>query len=147
MPKEIEKVIIRYMDSLFTKHNNKVMDFKFHIIEGNLFLYIQMDNGSIKEKHNLYLDASDLAELYMLLYQEFKENYINSQSKFIKIYEERDLSAPDRSYLKLLVRDVHKNIINLELKDHNDPLVVEILNEIKNDWISLAKEMKSSKNK
>lgn len=147
MRKEIEKTIIRYMDSLFGKYNSKIIDFKFYIIEGSLFLYVQMDNGSIKEKYNLYIEVDELAELYKFLYQEFKSNYLDSQSKFVKIFEERDLSDPDRPYLNLVVRDVHKNIITLEFKDHNDEEVIKTLQEIKEDWISTIKERKQNKNK
>lgn len=147
MRKEIEKTIIRYMDSLFGKYNSKIIDFKFYIIEGSLFLYVQMDNGSIKEKYNLYIEVDELAELYKFLYQEFKSNYLDSQSKFVKIFEERDLSDPDKSYLNLVVRDVHKNIITLEFKDHNDDEVIKVLQEIKEDWISTIKERKQNKNK
>ena len=80
--------------------------------------------------------------------QKLKEQYIDSKSKFINIIEERDLRFPDKPYLKVSISDVHKNDLNLYFRNPNDnQLVAVVLNEIKNDWISLIEEMRTNKNK
>ena len=145
MPKDIEKIIINSMEEIFDKNYNKLVEFNFEIIENHVFLYIQVDNGTVMKKMPLQINPTYLNELYYSLYEEFKKKHLNSSSKKIKVNEVFDLSNIEDPYLTLNIRDVHKNIIQVELKSRG--YAKEALEEIKKDFIEIVNNLKTSKNK
>lgn len=145
MPKDIEKIIINLIEEIFDENYNKIVDFTFEIIENHVYLYIQIDRGNILRKMPLQIDPSYLNELYCSLYEEFKNTYLNSSTKKIKINEITDLSNLENTYLTLNIRDVHKNIVKIELKSRG--YAKEALDSIKKDFIEVVNNMKPSKNK
>lgn len=78
MPKNEDEVltsivlITRYIESGLEKSYNRIGEFSFNIIEGNVFLFIEALNGNIENKINLNIDRLDLPKLYMLLYTTIK---------------------------------------------------------------------------
>lgn len=143
MPKDIEKIIINLIEEIFDKNYKRIVDFSFEIIEDHIYLYIQMDNGMVIKKMPLQIDPTYLNELYYSLYQEFKKQYLNSNSKKIKVNEITDLSNLENPYLTLNICDVHQNLVKIELKSRG--YAKESLEEIKKDYIEIVNNLKTSK--
>lgn len=143
MQKDIEKLIIYYIEDFFSKEYNQVIDFTFEIIEGYIYLFIQFANGKMIKKVNLNITKDYLDDFYNIFYKEFKNNYLNSSTKKIKIQEITDLTNIENPYLVLYVKDIHKNIIKIELKNHG--YVQDILNSIKEDWLTTINDIKKNK--
>ena len=149
MPKNEDEVlssialITRYIESGLEKSYNRIGEFSFNIIEGNVFLFIEALNGNIENKINLNIDRLDLPKLYMLLYTTIKNNYLESKFETINMQEIIDLTNPSNSFLSLNIGDIHRNRIKIELKDLG--FEKEVIEAIKADWLELVNAKKSSK--
>lgn len=149
MPKNEDEVltsivlITRYIESGLEKSYNRIGEFSFNIIEGNVFLFIEALNGNIENKINLNIDRLDLPKLYMLLYTTIKNNYLESKFETINMQEIIDLTNPNNSFLSLNIGDIHRNRIKIELKDLG--FEKEVIEAIKADWLELVNAKKSSK--
>lgn len=149
MPKNEDEVltsialIARYIESGLEKSYNRIGEFSFNIIEGNVFLFIEALNGNIENKINLNIDRLDLPKLYMLLYTTIKNNYLESKFETINMQEIIDLTNPSNSFLSLNIGDIHRNRIKIELKDLG--FEKEVIEAIKADWLELVNAKKSSK--
>ena len=149
MPKNEDEVltstalIARYIESGLEKSYNRIGEFSFNIIEGNVFLFIEALNGNIENKINLNIDRLDLPKLYMLLYTTIKNNYLESKFETINMQEIIDLTNPNNSFLSLNIGDIHRNRIKIELKDLG--FEKEVIDAIKADWLELVEAKKSSK--
>ena len=149
MPKNEDEVltsialITRYIESGLEKSYNRIGEFSFNIIEGNVFLFIEALNGNIENKINLNIDRLDLPKLYMLLYTTIKNNYLESKFETINMQEIIDLTNPSNSFLSLNIGDIHRNRIKIELKDLG--FEKEVIDAIKADWLELVNAKKSSK--
>lgn len=149
MPKNEDEVltsivlITRYIESGLEKSYNRIGEFSFNIIEGNVFLFIEALNGNIENKINLNIDRLDLPKLYMLLYTTIKNNYLESKFETINMQEIIDLTNPNNSFLSLNIGDIHRNRIKIELKDLG--FEKEVIDAIKADWLELVNAKKSSK--
>lgn len=149
MPKNEDEVltsivlITRYIESGLEKSYNRIGEFSFNIIEGNVFLFIEALNGNIENKINLNIDRLDLPKLYMLLYTTIKNNYLESKFETINMQEIIDLTNPSNSFLSLNIGDIHRNRIKIELKDLG--FEKEVIEAIKADWLELVEAKKSSK--
>ena len=149
MPKNEDEVltsialITRYIESGLEKSYNRIGEFSFNIIEGNVFLFIEALNGNIENKINLNIDRLDLPKLYMLLYTTIKNNYLESKFETINMQEIIDLTNPNNSFLSLNIGDIHRNRIKIELKDLG--FEKEVIDAIKADWLELVEAKKSSK--
>lgn len=149
MPKNEDEVltsialIARYIESGLEKSYNRIGEFSFNIIEGNVFLFIEALNGNIENKINLNIDRLDLPKLYMLLYTTIKNNYLESKFETINMQEIIDLTNPNNSFLSLNIGDIHRNRIKIELKDLG--FEKEVIEAIKADWLELVNAKKSSK--
>lgn len=149
MPKNEDEVltsivlITRYIESGLEKSYNRIGEFSFNIIEGNVFLFIEALNGNIENKINLNIDRLDLPKLYMLLYTTIKNNYLESKFETINMQEIIDLTNSNNSFLSLNIGDIHRNRIKIELKDLG--FEKEVIDAIKADWLELVNAKKSSK--
>ncbi len=149
MPKNEDEVltsialITRYIESGLEKSYNRIGEFSFNIIEGNVFLFIEALNGNIENKINLNIDRLDLPKLYMLLYTTIKNKYLESKFETINMQEIIDLTNPSNSFLSLNIGDIHRNRIKIELKDLG--FEKEVIEAIKADWLELVNAKKSSK--
>ncbi len=149
MPKNEDEVltsivlITRYIESGLEKSYNRIGEFSFNIIEGNVFLFIEALNGNIENKINLNIDRLDLPKLYMLLYTTIKNKYLESKFETINMQEIIDLTNPSNSFLSLNIGDIHRNRIKIELKDLG--FEKEVIEAIKADWLELVEAKKSSK--
>ena len=149
MPKNEDEVltsivlITRYIESGLEKSYNRIGEFSFNIIEGNVFLFIEALNGNSENKINLNIDRLDLPKLYMLLYTTIKNNYLESKFETINMQEIIDLTNPSNSFLSLNIGDIHRNRIKIELKDLG--FEKEVIEAIKADWLELVNAKKSSK--
>lgn len=149
MPKNEDEVltsivlITRYIESGLEKSYNRIGEFSFNIIEGNVFLFIEALNGNIENKINLNIDRLDLPKLYMLLYTTIKNKYLESKFETINMQEIIDLTNPSNSFLSLNIGDIHRNRIKIELKDLG--FEKEVIDVIKADWLELVNAKKSSK--
>ena len=149
MPKNEDEVltsivlITRYIESGLEKSYNRIGEFSFNIIEGNVFLFIEALNGNIENKINLNIDRLDLSRLYMFLYTTIKNNYLENKFVTINMQEIRDLTDLNNSFLSLNISDIHRNRIKIELKDLG--FEKEVIEAIKADWLELVEAKKSSK--
>ena len=149
MPKNEDEVltsivlITRYIESGLEKSYNRIGEFSFNIIEGNVFLFIEALNGNIENKINLNIDRLDLPKLYMLLYTTIKNKYLESKFETINMQEIIDLTNPSNSFLSLNIGDIHRNRIKIELKDLG--FEKEVFDAIIADWLELVNAKKSSK--
>ena len=147
MPKNEDEVltsivlITRYIESGLEKSYNRIGEFSFNIIEGNVFLFIE--SLIIENKINLNIDRLDLPKLYMLLYTTIKNKYLESKFETINMQEIIDLTNPSNSFLSLNIGDIHRNRIKIELKDLG--FEKEVIDVIKADWLELVEAKKSSK--
>ena len=140
-----QKKIINYIENLFKDKelSNKIIDFSFEITNDKVSLIVELDNGNIHKKYDLGINANSLQELYLLLYLEFKDTYLESLSKKISIYETTNLIDLENPYLVLTVKGSHNNIVKIELTNHGHEK--DVLDEIKTDFITNINSEKSSR--
>ena len=140
-----QKKIINYIENLFKddKLSNHIIDFKFKLINQQVFFVVELNNGNIQRKYDLNINEDQLEELYLLLYLEFKDEYLDSLSKKISIYETTNLVDLENSYLVLTIKGSHNNIVRIELTNHGNQK--DALDEIKIDFIKTINLQKSSR--
>lgn len=139
---EIEKMFIYYIEDFLSRDYNGRVYFSFEFIEKNVYLFIKSNNDKVIRKINLNKKITSLEELYKVLYQELKDNYIESETKTIKASETRDLTNLDNPSLVFKIKDIHRNIIEIEFKNHE--YVKELLESIKQDWIEIVNSKRMS---
>ena len=139
----IAKRIVLELNQIIINNVNYNIDVTFKFIEGHTFLFIKINNGSTLKKIDLNIDRDMLSEFYLNLYQELKNNYLNSQVVSINIIENINLIYPDNPYLIVVLKELHQNKMNIEFKNYG--LEKESIDTIKNDWIFLINEEKKNK--
>ena len=139
----IAKRIVLELNQIIINNVNSNIDVTFQFIEGHTFLFIKINNGSTLKKIDLNIDRDMLSEFYLNLYQELKNNYLNSQVVSINIIENINLIYPDNPYLIVVLKELHQNKMNIEFKNYG--LEKESIDTIKNDWIFLINEEKKNK--
>ncbi len=139
----IAKRIVQELNQIIINNVNSNIDIAFQFIEGHTFLFIKINNGSTLKKIDLNIDRDMLSEFYLNLYQELKNNYLNSQVVSINIIENINLIYPDNPYLIVVLKELHQNKMNIEFKNYG--LEKESIDTIKNDWIFLVNEEKKNK--
>lgn len=123
---------------------SKVVKLTFQIIEGNLFLFEEVDNKLVENKRNIAIHLNDLSILYIFLYEKFKTLYLEDKEIAIDVFEMADLKQSDNPFLILNLRNpIHKNIVYFKLKNYGNER--EALNQIKEDWINLTTELSNEK--
>ncbi len=137
----LKRILIEFED-LFP-NNNRNIYFSFDIIEGHVFLFERINNGSVSKKIDLRIEPNELNLIYLGLYQLIKDNYLKSPTKFISIQEIVNLENLDNPFLTILIKDLHQNQINVILKNKNNQR--NILETIKNDWIAIISEKKKNR--
>lgn len=137
------ELIFYKINSILGENSQKTIVLDFGIIEDNLFLFSEIENGKMKEKTKINVDLEDLASLYKKIYELFLQNYLESETRKISILKVSDLSDANNHYLNLRIRDIHRTEINFYLKDLG--LEREILNQIEENWISLVEEYRKRK--
>lgn len=139
----IAKRIVQELNQVIINNVNSNIDITFQFIERHTFLFIKINNGSTLKKIDLNIDRDMLSEFYLNLYQELKNNYLNSQVVSINIIENINLIYPDDPYLIVVLKELHQNKMNIEFKNYG--LEKESIDTIKNDWIFLVNEEKKKK--
>ena len=79
------KIVMESADRYLKKGASNFKKFNFEIIENRIFLFIENETGSVLEKRDLNLELLDFNDLYLSLYQSFKEMYLNSQTESINV--------------------------------------------------------------
>lgn len=138
----IAKKIIQELKQILTNNVNSNIDITIQL-EEDISLYIKVNNGSSSNKIKLNINRTMLSDLYLNLYQELKNNYLNSQTVSINVIENINLIYPDNPYLVVVLKELHHNKINIEFKNYG--LEKDCIETIKNDWIFLVKEEKKKK--
>ena len=140
-----------YSNLIFSKINNMLIDnyqrlikLDFSIIENKLFLYVEMENGLIKEKNIINIELEDISIFYYQLYKVFIEKYLEDENNKISIIKEINLINYQEPYLNLHIKNnIHKSEINIYLKNIKDER--KVLDEIERDWINMIEEKKSNR--
>ena len=139
------KIVMQTANKYLKKGSSNVKKFNFEIIENRIFLFIGNETGSVLEKRDLNLELLDFNDLYLSLYQSFKEMYLNSQTERINVLKIEDLLDVYGYYLTLNVSDIHGNKVKFILKYNN--YIKDALELIWDDWENLVNEIRPSKTK
>lgn len=145
MASNMLKIVMQMSNKYLKKGSSNVKNFNFEIIENRIFLFIENETESVLEKRDLNLEPLDFNDLYLSLYQSFKEMYLNSQTERINVLKIEDLLDIYGYYLILNVSDIHGNKVKFILKYNS--YIKDALELIWDDWVSLVNEIKPSKTK
>ena len=145
MANNVETIIMQTVNKYLKKGIISLKEFNFEIIENRIFLYIENETGSVLEKRDLNTDLFDFNDLYLSIYQSFKNKYLSSQTERINVLKVCDLLDNHGYYLTLNVLNIHGNRVKLNLK--YNPYIKDSLDVIWSDWEGLVNEIKPSKTK
>ena len=142
----VAMLVIRYIDNeLLAKYYQENIKLSIEIIENHVFLYSDIGNTRNIIKKQLNIDVDEISLLYEKLYNLFKLNYVESPNIKISLLKITNLSNINNPYLLFKIRDVHRNEINIFIRNFN--YEKNVLNNIEKDWINLIEEKKSNRKK
>ena len=140
----LAKTIINKIENEGFANTNRTIHFTFgKDKEENISLFIK--SGSVSNAIPLNIKEEELSLLYWNLYENIKKRYNNNSSNIsVSISEKVNLANTTNPFL-LIEFNIHSNLVVLKLD--NKGLEKDAIEAIKNDFLNLVNEKKSSKSK